>query len=210
MKLDLHVHTSASYDSDLTPNEVVNIAMRKGLSGIAVTDHDTMAAVSAMQSFAPPELLIIPGAEYSTDCGHILALFCNEFFECNKVKLSQLAPFVRRHGGILIAAHPRNFLSKLEDNISFFDGIETANASYPRGTSQIKRFAERYGKIITGGSDAHNVEEVGRAYTRLPQNTSLTLNAVKTALFDGTQVIKSSPCNKVRWALKQIYRKAGR
>ena len=42
-KLDLHVHTPASHDfyGDITPEDIVAEAIRKGLHGIAVTDHNT-------------------------------------------------------------------------------------------------------------------------------------------------------------------------
>jgi len=39
MRIDLHIHTTAS-DGRLSPEEIVKLAMEKGLRAIAITDHD--------------------------------------------------------------------------------------------------------------------------------------------------------------------------
>ncbi len=80
MKVDLHIHTTAS-DGRLTPEEVVRIAAKQGLSVIAITDHDSIAglepALLAAESF--PSLRVIPGLEINTDIPngevHILGYF---------------------------------------------------------------------------------------------------------------------------------------
>ncbi|MFQ5924821.1 MAG: PHP domain-containing protein, partial [Dehalococcoidia bacterium] len=80
MKADLHLHTRAS-DGRLTPGEVVALAAKKGLSVIAITDHDSIegiaAALVAAESF--PSLRVIPGVEINTDIPdgeiHILGYF---------------------------------------------------------------------------------------------------------------------------------------
>jgi len=207
VKLDLHIHTNASYDSQTTPQEAVNTALRRMLSGIAVTDHDSMANIQIIRQLAPPELLVIPGAEYSTDCGHVLALFCDEFYSPTPIKLAQLAPFVRQRGGILIAAHPRNTLTQCQANAQYLDGFEAANAHYPRGNTIIKKIAARQGKIVTAGSDAHIPNAIGRNTIKLPDDTPLTLEAVKAALLARKQTIPRNPCNFVRWAARKLRKK---
>ena len=80
MKADLHLHTTAS-DGRLTPGELVGLAAKKGLSVIAITDHDSIegiaAALVAAESF--PSLKVIPGVEINTDIPngeiHILGYF---------------------------------------------------------------------------------------------------------------------------------------
>jgi predicted metal-dependent phosphoesterase TrpH len=42
MKYDLHTHSKYSADGFLEPEKIVETAMRKGLSGIAITDHNTI------------------------------------------------------------------------------------------------------------------------------------------------------------------------
>jgi predicted metal-dependent phosphoesterase TrpH len=42
LKIDLHVHTCYSEDALTTPEEVVYYARKKGLDGVAITDHETL------------------------------------------------------------------------------------------------------------------------------------------------------------------------
>lgn len=75
--IDLHVHSSAS-DGTLTPSEVVKLAFAKGLSAIALTDHDTVMGVEEAMS-VPLPVDVISGIELSAGYGdgdiHILGLY---------------------------------------------------------------------------------------------------------------------------------------
>lgn len=66
--LDMHTHTTAS-DGILSPRELVNYAIEKGLSGLAITDHDTVGGLEEAINYANryEEFLIIPGIELSTE-----------------------------------------------------------------------------------------------------------------------------------------------
>lgn len=79
--VDLHTHTTAS-DGSYTPTELVKYAKQKGLSAIAITDHDTVAGVEeASMEGGELGIRVIPGAELSTrvdDCDvHMTSLFIN-------------------------------------------------------------------------------------------------------------------------------------
>ncbi len=79
--VDLHTHTTAS-DGSYTPTELVKYAKQKGLSAIAITDHDTVAGVEeASMEGEKLGIRVIPGAELSTrvdDCDvHMTSLFIN-------------------------------------------------------------------------------------------------------------------------------------
>ncbi|MDP2959066.1 MAG: PHP domain-containing protein [Longimicrobiales bacterium] len=66
MRLDLHIHTTAS-DGAWTPEKVVEGAVRGGLDVIAIADHDTTAAVWAAQaSGATRNVQVIPALEMSS------------------------------------------------------------------------------------------------------------------------------------------------
>ena len=66
MRLDLHLHTTAS-DGAWSPAAVVEGAVAGGLDVIAVTDHDTTASVAAAQEAAAPHnLQVISGVELSS------------------------------------------------------------------------------------------------------------------------------------------------
>lgn len=80
MKFDLHVHTNHS-DGRLSPTEIVDIAVKEGLSGIAITDHDTITGIpeAIAQSNKYDNFKVIPGVEFSTIYNdeevHILGYF---------------------------------------------------------------------------------------------------------------------------------------
>jgi hypothetical protein len=77
---DLHIHSTAS-DGKLTPADIVQEAGRRGLSFIALADHDSIDGIAPAQSAARafPGLKVIPGVEISTDTPkdevHILGYF---------------------------------------------------------------------------------------------------------------------------------------
>lgn len=83
MSADLHIHTTAS-DGRQSPLEIVRQAEKVGLSHIAITDHDTVAAhlelrdAGIIDNFVT-KLSIIPGIEFSTELPgyevHILGYF---------------------------------------------------------------------------------------------------------------------------------------
>jgi predicted metal-dependent phosphoesterase TrpH len=67
-RVDLHIHSTAS-DGKLSPVEVVREATEKGLSYIALADHDTVDGIAAAKKAAQrsPGLTVIPAIEISTD-----------------------------------------------------------------------------------------------------------------------------------------------
>lgn len=65
MTADLHTHTTAS-DGSLTPAQLRAEACAAGISLLAITDHDTTAAMRALERPDDGRLTIIPGVEFST------------------------------------------------------------------------------------------------------------------------------------------------
>ncbi len=65
---DLHIHSALSPcgDNDMTPNNIVNMSIIKGLDVIAVTDHNSCGNVRAVMEAAGDRLLVIPGMEVET------------------------------------------------------------------------------------------------------------------------------------------------
>ena len=58
LKIDFHVHTCYSCDSSITLKEVVVFAKKRGLDGVAVTDHNTVKGALKLKT---RDLLIVPG-----------------------------------------------------------------------------------------------------------------------------------------------------
>jgi len=76
---DLHIHSSLSpcADNDMTPNNIVNMSILKGLDVIAITDHNSCANVQAVLDCARnTPLLVIPAMEIETSEEiHVVCLF---------------------------------------------------------------------------------------------------------------------------------------
>ena len=66
MRIDLHVHSSASDGTD-APAEVIRRAARAGLDVVALTDHDTQAGLAEAQAALPAGLTLVPGMELSCE-----------------------------------------------------------------------------------------------------------------------------------------------
>ena len=65
---DMHIHSALSPcgDKDMTPNNIVNMAIIKGLDIIAVTDHNTCGNVRAVMTAAAGRIIVVPGMEIET------------------------------------------------------------------------------------------------------------------------------------------------
>ncbi|NDG71550.1 MAG: PHP domain-containing protein [Proteobacteria bacterium] len=105
-RFDLHTHTFFSSDACNSPEEMIEAARRRGLSGIAITDHNTCEAHNYMQGRQLPEgFLVIPGVEVSTAEGHLLCIGATLPYLKGKPAREVLAE-IKKAGGIGIPAHP--------------------------------------------------------------------------------------------------------
>lgn len=78
MLRDLHNHTQAS-DGSLSPHELVELAVERGVDELAITDHDSVAGVLALREQAHDfDIKIVEGVEISAGWGkhtlHIVGL----------------------------------------------------------------------------------------------------------------------------------------
>ncbi|MEM2125526.1 MAG: PHP domain-containing protein [Candidatus Methanosuratincola sp.] len=171
LKIDLHVHTDRSPDGCSSIMEVAEAAKRKGLQGLAITDHDLPLTESdALRLSSELGLLVVPGVELSTPAGHLIIL--NPKREFGGLSLRAVAEAARRDGSTVIIPHPMDPLShgigfsEASSLIPYCPLIETINAStLSRYNSRAKDFASRNSLPMVGGSDAHLADAVGDAFT---------------------------------------------
>lgn len=94
-RADLHLHSTIS-DGRLTPTEVVDLAYRRGVRVMSLTDHDIVDGLDEAFAAAAryPDLTLIPGIEMSTDVPgnevHILGHFIDRHNEEFNRKLGRL------------------------------------------------------------------------------------------------------------------------
>ena len=182
MKIDLHVHSVYSDGDSL--KKIIAFAKLRGLSGLAICDHGTIkGAIEA--SKITRDLLIVPGAEVSTDTGHVLVLGVQESPPREKMEYFELIDWVKERDGITVLAHPATLL-KLNQKLleKKVDAVEVYNSLYPifwLGIKISNAVAEKLQVSKVGGSDAHRAENVGLCYTTLPpcNNADELIEAIK-------------------------------
>ncbi len=183
MKADLHVHTDHSSDGVSSVKEMLDTARSLGMGCIAIADHNTMAGHIEATELSHG-LILVPAMEISSADGHVLAYGLEkEVREGMSVKDTVAA--IHAVGGIAVAAHPYRTWSGLGESnvIEEFDAIEVLNGrSAEKGNRSALALARRMGKPGTGGSDAHNAEQMGDAYCILPPScldVEDVINAIK-------------------------------
>lgn len=97
MKIDLHVHTTAS-DGRLSPAQLVGLAARLGVAVIGITDHDSLdgiePALAAARDF--PSVKVIPGVEINTDVPHGEVHILGYFMDYHHKELQDTLERLRR------------------------------------------------------------------------------------------------------------------
>jgi hypothetical protein len=167
LKIDLHVHSYYSTDSSITPEELVSHARRRGLDGVALTDHDRLDG--ALKIARESDFLIVPGIEITSSDGHVVGLNVQGLIP-RGLAVDETVDKIHESGGIAIACHPvglfKGGLGRLTS--SKFDAVEVINSSaipFDYTVRQNERIASHLGKARVAGSDAHYGPEIGCAYT---------------------------------------------
>lgn len=177
--IDLHCHTSASFDCLADPAAVVRAAAARGLTHLVVTDHDRIDGALAARDAAPAGLTVIVGEEVRTSDGDLICAFLSAPIPPGRSAMDTIAA-ARAQGALVGIPHPfdrfRGSLSKsaaLDALAPLVDWVEVHNARLVgRGNDPAAAFAARTGLPGVGVSDAHSVLEVAVAYTALDGDPS--------------------------------------
>ena len=180
MILDLHIHTNwHSGCSILDPFDLVLRAIELKLDGIVITEHNykwTEEELNKLRDFVEvkkKKLLILSGQEvraYKENGkidGDILTFgFYGKIKK--KTKAEEIISLVHKENAVAVAAHPyRNSLG-LKDRIYELelDGIEVLNSNHTEeDIKKAEMAAEKLGISKIGGSDAHEIERIGKFLT---------------------------------------------
>jgi predicted metal-dependent phosphoesterase TrpH len=170
--IDLHCHTAASFDSLSDPVKLVRAAAARGLTHLAITDHDRVDGALRARDAAPDGLVVIVGQEVRTKAGDLIALFIERPIE-GGLSAAEAIAAIREQGGLVGMPHPFDRLrsSLLRDAVheSLFplvDWVEVHNARLVGGGNErAAQAAHEAGRPGVAVSDAHTILEVGVAYS---------------------------------------------
>ena len=211
VKIDLHVHTEYSPDAFTSIKEAIYVAKKRGLDGIAITDHNTIAGVKEAQKIAKElDFLIIPGEEISTKEGHVLALGINKRIKPG-LTAKETIDKIHKQKGLAIAAHPygvilhhhsvRDLIKELN-----FDAVEVFNSTNIIENKKAIEVARELNLVQVAGSDAHISSEIGRAYTIADCNLNVKSFLAKIKQGNVLWIGKRSPLIRgAQYKLRRFY-----
>ncbi|GAB3672419.1 PHP domain-containing protein [Halopiger thermotolerans] len=215
--VDLHAHTRFFHGrrglgdrfDPLGARLLAEAAARRGLDGVATTNHDYYTPLSPAA-----DIETLPGIEITTDRGHVLVVGPDPPRETKPGALAPEEAVALAHDRdcAAIVAHPfRNSTVRELEDVPF-DAIEV-NGKHPRSQPLVEELAAERDLPLVGGSDAHYPFEVGRAYTVLETDAGqLTPSAVVDAIRDGrvSAHVSRSPLDQLlRRGYRAIHRHKG-
>jgi predicted metal-dependent phosphoesterase TrpH len=169
VRVDLHVHSSASFDCPVDPVQVAARCRRLGLSPLFLTDHDTVAG--ALRLSASERVVV--GEEVTTTAGELIGLFLKEEVPAGLTP-KEAAVRIKSQGGLIYVEHPydpfRRHLSEdaIETLSDLIDIVEVFNG---RSDDKTNRLAEdlcgALGAAPGAGSDSHSTKELGLVYVEM-------------------------------------------
>jgi predicted metal-dependent phosphoesterase TrpH len=179
-RADIHMHTNLG-DGWASPAKVIEVAIARGLSLIAVTDHDHIEGAKRVADLLAQgnyPLRMITGVEVSTRQGHLLGLFVNKAPKHMR-PVEESIDAIKEQGGLVIVPHPFGRLvpslsrAKIETLLGkgySIDGIEIFNPTPANSAMRpaVRAANQQWQLAETGSSDAHFWQHIGSAYTLFP------------------------------------------
>jgi predicted metal-dependent phosphoesterase TrpH len=174
VRVDCHLHTTASGDSVLRPGDLVDRAREAGLDVVFVTDHHEVLAARRLAATAGIRVLV--GEEIRTPAGELLGLFLTERIPY-VLPVDEVIDRIHAQGGLVCLPHPydevRASVGAIADQLCAsgrVDAVEVFNAKASTGevNERAAELARRHGLPGTAGSDAHDPDGVGAAYLEMP------------------------------------------
>ncbi|MFH1789424.1 MAG: PHP domain-containing protein [Candidatus Altiarchaeota archaeon] len=190
MKKDMHVHSNHSRDGVMEVPEILRIAKERGLDGVAITDHNTIAGgLEGLKISQDYGIQVTVGAEVKTDQGEVIGYHINH--EIESTGFYDVIDEIKRQGGVVSIPHAFDALRSSAVNsekllVEFKDQIdylEVNGRTLPYFNNKARAFAQEHGIPVIGGSDAHMPWEIGNTYTVFDDGTKVVGNGSVKALY---------------------------
>jgi len=180
---DFHIHTRFSRDSILTEEKFIKVAIERGLTHVAITNHNNVEGAIAVRDKVAElglsdKLTVIPGEEVSTADGEVVGIFLTKTIP-RGLSANETADEIHRQGGLVSVPHPfdpfrgshirEGPLRNLAD-VGKIDMLEIFNCrvTFQRHNEEAAAFANRYGIPGIAASDSHSSFEVAMAFNAMP------------------------------------------
>jgi len=223
-RVDMHCHSTASQLSRLgvqrslglpecatPPEEVYELAKRRGMDFVTITDHDTIDGCLELADrpdcFVSEELTARFAGE--PQAVHVLCYGItpgdHEWLQANAGDLEACAAYLREQGIACALAHPfynvaapltarhRRRLAELFPVWEVRNGSRAAELNMPAVT-----YVETHGSTGIGGSDDHAGVDIGRTFTEAP--AASTPEEFLARLRDGEAVAGGERGSAAKWA----------
>jgi predicted metal-dependent phosphoesterase TrpH len=192
---DFHIHTRFSRDSILGEERFIRLALQRGLTHVAVTNHNNVEGALAVRDKVrelglEDELTVILGEEVSTADGEVVGIFLERTIP-RGLSADETADAIHAQGGLVSIPHPYDpfrqshikeppLLALLE--AGKVDMIEVFNSrvTLQRHNLAAAELAVRYGVPGIAASDSHSSFEIAMSFNALPAFT--TADELRAAL----------------------------
>ena len=192
MLIDLHCHEMThSKCSSMCIEDMVSAAKAKCLDAICITDHDSMNIRYTKADFIRSiNFTIFVGIEISSMHGDIIAFGVEFDFETYMMETQEIVDYVNLNNGFCYAAHPfrGSGCGYYTYNLKNLHGIEVRNGRCEEDANErAMGLCKEMGLIQLAGSDAHEIDQIGKYPMKLPDSV--------TTLKDLVNILKSGYAN---------------
>ena len=180
---DFHIHTRFSRDSLLTEERFIEKAIERGLTHVAITNHNNVEGAIAVRDKVADlglsdKLTVILGEEVSTADGEVVGIFLEKTIP-RGLSANETADEIHRQGGLVSIPHPfdpfrashirEGPLRNLAE-VRKIDMVEIFNCrvTIQRHNQEAAEFAAHYGIPGIAASDSHSSFEVAMAFNAMP------------------------------------------
>jgi predicted metal-dependent phosphoesterase TrpH len=184
---DFHIHTRFSRDSILAEEKLIRIAIERGLTHVAVTNHNNVEGAIAVRDRVSElgldeQLTVILGEEVSTADGEVVGLFLDRTIP-RGLSADETADAIHAQGGLVSIPHPfdpfrQSHIREAPLNALLeagkVDMIEIFNSrvTLHRHNLRAAELAAQYGVPGIACSDSHSSFEIAMSFNALPAFTS--------------------------------------
>ena len=179
LRADFHSHSNYSRDSVIRPDAFVDTCVRKGVTCIAVTDHNEIEGAFVIERLAAEraagKLKVVIGEEVKTAEGEIIGLFLKDLVP-RGMSPEETVDAIHEQGGLAVIPHPYDIfrrsvltddaIERVKTKVDAIEGFNCRNILGKHDKKARDKAAE-VDKPTTLGTDSHSTWELGGALLEL-------------------------------------------